>query len=114
MEPTVEPTVEPAEGEADQTDALSAAERLDETHPDRSIQVVPDWGERPIELGVEVTLVAHIEGYEGLETQVFWQVNRGSGWETIDDSGSLSYRFILDAQNSQWQWRAGVAVQPVE
>ena len=114
LEPTVEPTAEPTEGEVGQTDALSAAEWLDATHPNRSIQVVPDWGEGPIELGVEVTLVAHITGYEDLETRVFWQVNRGAGWETIDDSGSLRYTFTLDAENSQWQWRAGVAVQPVE
>ena len=89
-------------------------EQIDALYPNRNIQVTADWGERPIELGLEITLVANMSGYEGLDTQVFWQVNRGKGWETIDESGSLTYAFTLDEENCLWQWRAGVAILPVE
>ena len=99
-----------AQGEPSRTEELQWAERLDETHPNRSIQIVADWGDCPIALGVEVTLIAHISGYDGLETQIFWQVNRGGEWETVDESGSPRYAFTLNEENSQWQWRAGVNV----
>ena len=99
-----------AQGEPSRTEELQWAERLDETHPNRSIQIVADWGDCPIALGVEVTLIAHISGYDGLEPQIFWQVNRGGEWETVDESGSPRYAFTLNEENSQWQWRAGVNV----
>ena len=88
--------------------------QIDELYPKRNIEVIAEWGDRPIELGLEVTLVANISGYEGLDTQVFWQVNRGKGWETIDESDSLTHAFTLDEENCLWQWRAGVAILPME
>ena len=93
-------------------EALAAwAEQVDQRYPDRRIETTVDWGGQPIALGMEVTLTARLSGYEGLETEVFWQVDRGQGWERVEGAQGPVHRFILDRENSQWQWRAGVAIQ---
>ena len=93
-------------------EALAAwAEQVDQRYPDRRIETTVDWGGQPIALGMEVTLTARLSGYEGLETEVFWQVDRGQGWERVEGAQGPIHRFTLDRENSQWQWRAGVAIQ---
>ena len=111
-EPVVGEEVAPMPEAKPGAEALAAwAEQVDQRYPDRRIETTVDWGGQPIALGMEVTLTARLSGYEGLETEVFWQVDRGQGWERVEGAQGPVHRFILDRENSQWQWRAGVAIQ---
>ena len=111
-EPVVGEEVAPMPEAKPGAEALAAwAEQVDQRYPDRRIETTVDWGGQPIALGMEVTLTARLSGYEGLETEVFWQVDRGQGWERGEGAQGPIHRFTLDRENSQWQWRAGVAIQ---
>ena len=83
----------------------------DATNPDRSISITASWGEKALEYGDTVTLSAELSGYEGLEIEVFWQCDKGAGFEDCPDTvGQSSFQFVVDETNAAWIWRAGVVI----
>lgn len=75
------------------------------------------WDGDTLEYGDTVTMSMRLSGYEGLETSVFWQCDKGAGFETADEySGLEAFDISLNEENAQWTWRAGVhaRVAPME
>ena len=109
---------EPTEEEADAEDALDgeAAEMLFEsiveaTNPDRQVNVVTSWEGDTLAIGDTLTLTAELTGYEGLTYTIFWQCDKGDGFEDIDIAdGHASIQFVVDEENKLWRWRAGVSI----
>lgn len=106
LEPVEEPEL-PAEAPAEETRSL--AERIDETNPDRSIAVNVAWDAEVPAIGCTATLTMEAVGYDGLTYTVFWECDKGDGWETAFE-GETSISFQVTEENVQWQWRAGVNV----
>ena len=102
------------DGTADPDVTADEPEKLldpDATNPDRSISITASWGEKALEYGDTVTLSAELSGYEGLEIEVFWQCDKGAGFEDCPDTvGQSSFQFVVDETNAAWIWRAGVVI----
>ena len=92
------------------SNALSLAERINLTNPDRELNIEAIWQTEKLSLGDEITLVADISGYEGLDYRVFWEVKRNDVWESYGDPGKETCSFILDKENMSWKWRAGIEI----
>lgn len=76
----------------------------------RSIDVTVSC-EQPAGIGSAVTLSMNLTGYEGAAYTMFWQCDKGAGWETVEGANEASYTIVLDEENTQWLWRAGVEVE---
>lgn len=61
-----------------------------------------------IHLGDRVTLKAKVKGAKGVDYELQWETNDGSGWTRIDDATDETYSFIIDARNGDNQWRVGL------
>ena len=87
---------------------------IDETNPDRKVSVNLYWGEGSLNFGDTVTMSVQLSGYEGLECSVFWQCDKGVGFETIAElDGAENFDLIVNEENVGWIWRAGVSAQVV-
>ena len=84
---------------------------IDETNPDRRIDVYASWEGDELHLGDTVTLRMELIGYDGLACTVFWQCDRGEGFVDCDETmGMSTLSFVVDEENAAWVWRAGVVV----
>lgn len=60
-------------------------------------------GQGAIYYGDRVTLVAHVSNAAGPYT-LSWQVNKGSGWESLGEDGS-EYTFTIWPENEHFEYR---------
>ncbi|MBQ8200165.1 MAG: hypothetical protein IJZ74_00180 [Clostridia bacterium] len=96
---------------------LSAAEMkalLDVTHPDRQLTLRITCTNIYYTVGSRMSLWADVTGYDGLEYQVIWEVDRGDGWVNAGMDGLPGFTFIITEENCRWNWRAGVSVTSTE
>ena len=101
-------------GEATPEDAIIDLLDIDQTNPDRQVSIDVSWGEGKLVFGDTVTMSMQLSGYEGLEYSVFWQCDKGAGFETVAElDGAESFDLIVDEENAGWIWRAGVNAQVV-
>lgn len=84
---------------------------VEETNPDRQVKVLASWENEKLAIGDALTLTAELTGYDGLSYTIFWQCDKGSGFEDIDIAdGHASIQFVVDEENKLWRWRAGVSI----
>ncbi|MBQ8556022.1 MAG: hypothetical protein IJ438_09155 [Clostridia bacterium] len=96
--------------------ALTAAEMkaiLDQTHPDRVLTISTTCSMADYRVGSMLTMWAEITGYDGLDYQVIWEVNRGDGWCNAGADGQMSLSFTITEENQYWNWRAGVKLTEI-
>ena len=108
-------TEEPGEG-------VPVQVQMDELYPNRKATLYMSWGSKAKPaMGDRITLSARLEGYDGIEYSLRWQVNSGGGgWQDVPDAAGHTFSFILDEKNIDWLWRvavdihgaAGISVQP--
>ena len=103
------PADEPEQSAEQPEETLTLAERIEETNPDRSIDVNVTWDSEEPALGSTATLTMAMNGYDGLTYTVFWQCDKGDGWETVHE-GAPVISFMVCEENVNWQWRAGVTI----
>ena len=87
---------------------------IDETNPDRRIDVYASWEGDELHLGDTVTLRMELIGYDGLACTVFWQCDRGEGFVDIGEPNQYVFEFVVTDENQQWLWRAGVSIDPTQ
>lgn len=104
---------EPEETEEPEQDERTLAEIIEETNPERGITVNAAWDTDELAMGSTVTLTMDVVGYDGLTCTVFWQCDKGDGWETVSE-GEMAFSFVADEENVHWQWRAGVNITEVQ
>lgn len=81
------------------------------TNPDRQVNVVAFWENEKLAVGDMLTLTAQLTGYENLNYTIFWQCDKGSGYEDVEvATGHPSIQFMVDEENMLWRWRAGVNI----
>ena len=84
---------------------------VDETNPDRAINIYAAWMDDIPAIGNTLTLSMEPVGYDGLEYSIFWQCDKGEGYQTVAESdGQTSVSFVVDETNAAWLWRAGVNI----
>lgn len=66
-----------------------------------------------VTVGEVITLIASVNGYEGLDYEVVWQYDDGSGWQ-VAQRGGQTMSFTLNEENYHWQWRLEIVVQTAE
>lgn len=90
---------------------MSLEEIVEETNPDRQVCVKASWENEKLAIGDTLTLTAELTGYDGLSYTIFWQCDKGDGFEDIDIAdGHASIQFVVDEENKLWRWRAGVSI----
>ncbi len=58
-----------------------------------------------------IVLTATLNGYEDVDYTLFWECDKGNGWEVMEGETSLTYTFIYTEENAAWLYRIGVAYQ---
>jgi len=68
--------------------------------------------DRPYELGETITLVGHVEGFEGAADILFQWQRSADGFVWVDEDGATgqSYSFVLTEENCGYKWRLDVYV----
>jgi len=85
---------------------------VDPLNPDRSVVITAAVAMgKEVTFGEKITLVATLQGYDSLDYTTAWKLNRGFGWETIDDAEGLSYSFILTEENALWSYMMEVTIE---
>ena len=125
--PAPEATATPAPTEAPSAtekpgEGVPVQVQMDELYPNRKATLYMSWGSKAKPaMGDRITLSARLEGYDGIEYSLRWQVNSGGGgWQDVPDAAGHTFSFILDEKNIDWLWRvavdihgaAGISVQP--
>lgn len=103
------PADEPEQSAEQPEEVRTLAELIEETNPNRSIDVNVTWDAETPALGSTATLTMVMNGYDGLTYTVFWQCDKGDGWETVHE-GTPVISFMVCEENVNWQWRAGVTI----
>ena len=60
---------------------------------------------RVMELGETITLTSKIEGFEGLETLLQWQCDKGNGFEDVAGANSDTHSFSASVETLAYDWR---------
>ena len=55
--------------------------------------------------GERIYLTSYLEGFDGIEVQNQWQVDRGNGWENVEGATRDSYSFIATKETVLYSWR---------
>ena len=115
----------PEEGtEAELTDAETLPEGaetvyedVDELDPNRKVTISATTG-TAVNFGDVVTLYATFSGYDGVDVDIQWQYNDGSGWTDAPGATDQKYSFVIDESNYTYAWRLNVTPiineEPVE
>ena len=61
-----------------------------------------------VDFGSTIKLVAELDGFEGAEYSLQWQINNGNGWQNIDGANDSSYSFELTENNMEATFRVVV------
>ena len=61
-----------------------------------------------MEEGETVYLTSKLEGFEGLELKYVWKVNKGEGFEVVEDANEATYSFEASAETLSWGWKLTV------
>lgn len=60
--------------------------------------------------GEIITLSCKLTGFEGLEYQLQWQFDDGSGWQDMPEATEETYSFAADDTNVSYIWRLAVSL----
>lgn len=93
--------------------AKKLSEIVDEQFPDRSIDIYAMFDGDYLNIGDSVTLIAVLNGYEGLVYHYQWQVASTDDWSDVSDAQDSAYTFTLTEENASNQWRIVVTITDV-
>lgn len=94
--------------------AKKLSEIVDEQFPNRSIHIYAMFDGDYLNIGDSVTLIAVLNGYEGLVYHYQWQVASAGGWSDISGAQDSAYVFKLTEENASSQWRIVVTITDVQ
>lgn len=94
--------------------AKKLSEIVDEQFPNRSIHIYAMFDGDYLNIGDSVTLIAVLNGYEGLVYHYQWQVASAGGWSDISGAQDSAYAFKLTEENASSQWRIVVTITDVQ
>lgn len=58
--------------------------------------------------GETITLTSKLEGFDGYETLLQWECNKGNGYEAIEGANGDSYSYEANAETLSYDWRLTV------
>ena len=62
--------------------------------------------------GETVTLTCKLEGFEGYETLLQWECDKGNGYENVEGANGDSYSFEASVETLSYGWRLTVYYRP--
>ena len=62
--------------------------------------------------GETVTLTSKLEGFEGYETLLQWECDKGNGYENVEGANGDSYSFEASVETLSYGWRLTVYYRP--
>ncbi|MGI6316077.1 MAG: hypothetical protein ACOX17_05290 [Christensenellales bacterium] len=102
----------PAECNIEEPQALSDEEIGEKNTDDREISIYASWGnDAAPEIGDQITLHAHLSGYEGLEYKIRWQYKKTNAdpWQDLGNNGETC-TLTLTQENLNWLFRVAVDI----
>ena len=96
-------------------DAVIISSIEDALNPDRTIDIYYSWNNMEPALGVEVTFIAILYGYDNLEYNVQWQQSKnGSEWTDVPGSVELRHSETITRDHYKDFWRVQVMITGIE
>ncbi len=95
------------------TDEASSAGKTEKKAKDKKLKAsvsVSILTSGNVHYGDTITLKATVKGLKGVKYALSWEVNDGSGWETVKGENSSKYSFKVTEKNVQYKWRAVATV----
>ena len=87
----------------------------DALNPDRTIRIYYSWNDKNPALGVEVTFIAVLYGYDNLQYNIQWQNSKNNiEWKDVPDSNELRHSEIITRDNYKDLWRVQVKITDTE
>lgn len=60
----------------------------------------------PVEEGTELTLTAHLTGFDDVDYKIQWQQSEdGTNWDDVDGENDMEYTVVLTEDNEGYLWR---------
>jgi len=111
IEETAEETVEETTDEPAEPETLTEETPAEQTGLELAeVGLTMSWTDEYLVQGSLVTLTANVQD-AGTDYRLFWECDRGEGWEEIPGVEGTTYTFTLDAETLTYRWRAGIVVE---
>ena len=92
-------------------DAVVIETLQDSLNPDRTIDIYYSWNNMQPAIGVDVTFIAVLHGYENLEYTIQWQQSSNNAdWSDIAGSRELRHTETITRENYKDFWRVQVKI----
>ena len=83
----------------------------DALNPDRTIDIYYSWNNMKPAIGVDVTFIAVLHGYENLQYTIQWQQSSNNmDWSDIAGSKELRHTETITRENYKDFWRVQVKI----
>ena len=83
----------------------------DALNPDRTIRIYYSWNNMNPAIGVDVTFIAVMIGYDNLEYSIQWQHSSNyTDWTDVSGANELRYSETITRDNYKDYWRVQVRI----
>ena len=101
------PAEEPAP-EAEESEEI-AEEEAEEEDPEADMKVTIFSSRRTLMTeGEDVYLTSKLEGFDGFETYLQWECDKGEGFQDVEGANEDTYVFSASVESLSWNWRLTV------
>ena len=106
-----EPQLEEQPAEEPGTEEPEPEEEVpeEEAPAERKVRIASSRGDVVIENEI-ITLSSQLIGFDGVDVQYQWQVDRGEGWTDVDGATGPTHQFVATRDTILYSWRLIVTV----
>lgn len=109
QEPEPQPEEQPAEEPGTEEPEPEEEVPEEEAPAERKVRIASSRGDVVIENEI-ITLSSQLIGFDGVDVQYQWQVDRGEGWTDVDGATGPTHQFVATRDTILYSWRLIVTV----